>query len=200
MSNKLEYPLWNDIQESRRKRAESGELTPIEWFKEKEGDIAAVFAGTKAQHVATIRGCSCQDFNINLKRKAPCKHMIRLAMELDFIPKGKMITDKDAALYTLGKQEFNVFIAEGNLLTAVRIACFLNELYLRGTCELDGTEDIENSFLRFFYTISDDGKAAYPVKKRKKDAVNAISAVATRLGMWLFNNGDALKAAMDYSE
>ena len=41
--------------------------------------------GEISTHVVTLTRCSCQDFNINNKREKPCKHIIRLGMELGII-------------------------------------------------------------------------------------------------------------------
>lgn len=47
---------------------------------------SATFQGSSgAQYLTSLTMCTCKDFAINNKRKEPCKHIIRLAMEAGVI-------------------------------------------------------------------------------------------------------------------
>ena len=200
MKNRLEYPMWHNIDRKRRKAARKARMTPIEWKDKNKGDTSAVFAGKRGKYVATLKDCSCEDFNINLMRKSPCKHMIRLAMEHNLLIKGKMVSDKDAALYLAEKQDFRELVREGDLLNAICIAKFLNELYTKGSYELKNIEEIKDSYLRFFYITSADGKIAYPIRKRRKNARKTVKIATRRLGKWLLDDENAMNAALNCVE
>lgn len=59
--------------------AQSAKCTPV--FVD---EIAAIghFQGSSGNHTTSLKTCSCIDFN---RRKKPCKHMYRLAMELNLM-------------------------------------------------------------------------------------------------------------------
>ena len=191
MKNRLEYPMWHNIDRKRRKAARKARMTPIEWKDKDKGDTSAVFAGKRGKYVTTLKDCSCEDFNINLMRKSPCKHMIRLAMELNLLSKGKMVTNLDTALYVAEKRDFRQHVREGDLLNTVCIAKFLNELYTKGSAEIESIEVIKDSYIRFFYITSADGKIAYPIRKRRKNARKTVKSPQGAFGRWLLEDENA---------
>ena len=80
MSTK-DWDAWSDLhsepdQEKRIQKAYTAECTPLEIS---ESDCAAIFSGNHGVYTATLSACTCVDFS---KRKKPCKHMYRLAIEL----------------------------------------------------------------------------------------------------------------------
>lgn len=83
MSNNL-WNQWNDChntddQQKRQSSAKKSSCTPtLIDFTSKSGQ----FKGSSGNHTTTLGHCSCIDFN---RRKLPCKHMYRLAMELGVI-------------------------------------------------------------------------------------------------------------------
>lgn len=87
------WSKWNDchdypLQVDRQDRAREAILTPLSISGQR-----AQFQGEEDQYRTTLLICSCPDFK---KRHKPCKHMYRLAMELDLFPRGNMQTDANA--------------------------------------------------------------------------------------------------------
>lgn len=87
------WSKWNDChdypsQVDRQDRAREAILTPLSISGQR-----AQFQGEEDQYRTTLLTCSCPDFK---KRHKPCKHMYRLAMELDLFPRGNMQTDANA--------------------------------------------------------------------------------------------------------
>lgn len=87
------WSKWNDChdypsQVDRQERAREAILTPLSISGQR-----AQFQGEEEQYRTTLLTCSCPDFQ---KRHKPCKHMYRLAMELDLFPRGDMQTDANA--------------------------------------------------------------------------------------------------------
>lgn len=74
-NNALEKPGQNE----RLKRAQSVACTPIEFNRD---DSCGVFSGKNGIYKTTLNNCTCVDFN---RRKLPCKHIYRLAIELGLI-------------------------------------------------------------------------------------------------------------------
>lgn len=107
------------VDESRRKKALEGALTPFEIDEENK---VATFPGSEGElYSASLTGCTCTDFHMNLAGKRPCKHMIRLAMELGEYPSDGMETDIDAAN---AKYYFGILkrqVEEGSLPDAINI-------------------------------------------------------------------------------
>lgn len=75
------WTQWKDCHKSsdQKKRiasAEKAACTPISLDKD---TCCGSFKGSSGTHTTTLANCSCIDFN---RRRLPCKHMYRLAMEL----------------------------------------------------------------------------------------------------------------------
>ena len=83
MNNEL-WEQWSDChqsqeQQKRMARAQTAACTPGGF----DLDMGAgVFKGSSGTHTTTLEHCTCVDF---CRRKLPCKHMYRLAMELELI-------------------------------------------------------------------------------------------------------------------
>lgn len=63
--------------------------------------------GSEGKHYfATLEDCTCTDFSINQMKKKPaaCKHMVRLAMELNLLNKDGL-TPRDQFLFDLEEAE-----------------------------------------------------------------------------------------------
>lgn len=78
------WEQWSACHESpdQKKRfasAKTAACTPVELDKESG---TATFKGSSGTHSASLEKCSCVDYN---RRRLPCKHMYRLAMELGLI-------------------------------------------------------------------------------------------------------------------
>lgn len=79
-----EWSKWNSVHDSddQKKRVESAKLakcTPIVFDPE---NGYAYYEGSLGKYETFLDRCSCPDF---LRRHLPCKHMYRLAMELNLI-------------------------------------------------------------------------------------------------------------------
>lgn len=81
--------IWPAVDESCAKRALNISSDSIHMDDEKkEASIEGSpdrKTGKSTTYVVTLTRCSCQDFNINNKREKPCKHIVRLGMELGII-------------------------------------------------------------------------------------------------------------------
>ena len=80
MKNEL-WDAWSSChddpeQQKRIASAKKSALTPVHIDRD---ELTGTFVGSSGHHNTTLNYCSCIDFN---RRKLPCKHMYRLAMEL----------------------------------------------------------------------------------------------------------------------
>lgn len=96
MALKNVWASWGDIhnQEGQVKRintAKKAEYTPIDIEK---NSYSGVFQGKIARYVTSLENCQCMDF---FRNGQPCKHIYRLAMELDLI-EGEYNSDLKKAL------------------------------------------------------------------------------------------------------
>lgn len=76
------WAKWNEIhdepdQKKRFASAKKGECTPVSVDTDQQ---IGVFSGSHGVYQTSLEECSCIDFS---RRKKPCKHMYRLAIELD---------------------------------------------------------------------------------------------------------------------
>jgi predicted nucleic acid-binding Zn finger protein len=84
----------NNDQQKRIATAKKSDTTPSTVDRENE---SAEFKGSgKSVYITTLNSCSCGDF---IKRKLPCKHIYRLALELDGaeVKQGINKNEKEAA-------------------------------------------------------------------------------------------------------
>ena len=85
--------IHNDLDQQKRiKSAKKPELTPL--------SIDTVlctgyFSGSSGKYITSLQDCQCGDF---FKRRKPCKHIYRLAMELGLFPADGMQQNKNAIL------------------------------------------------------------------------------------------------------
>lgn len=76
---------WGQVEAGRAARALKVKVVSMDLNSD---DPSAVFAGSSgARYTCTLDDCSCPDFSINERKgqRQPCKHMIRLAMELGIL-------------------------------------------------------------------------------------------------------------------
>lgn len=80
MSNEL-WNKWSGIHESpdQQKRIASAKKSACTPVSLDQAECTGTFKGSSGTHTTALDHCSCVDFN---RRKLPCKHMYRLAMEL----------------------------------------------------------------------------------------------------------------------
>lgn len=95
--------MFDYIDEKRRKSALSGDMTPLEVdFEHKCGK----FLGSGDNiYDTSLNSCTCVDFDVN-GHISPCKHIIRLAMELGELPNDGMITDLKKNLHKILYRSF----------------------------------------------------------------------------------------------
>lgn len=81
--------VWQSVDENRVKNAIKIAKASVHLNRtEEEATIESSpdrKTGEIVAHVVTLTSCSCQDFNINNRGEKPCKHIIRLGMELGIL-------------------------------------------------------------------------------------------------------------------
>ena len=92
-----------DEQKKRAKSACSPKLTPLSVDQINE---SAVFQGSNKKYNTTLESCQCVDFG---RRKKPCKHMYRLAMELNLFS-GDFCSDISASKQRTAVMSFSDFL------------------------------------------------------------------------------------------
>ncbi len=78
--------------------AKKADCTPISISKEEE---SGVFSGSHGTYSTTLESCTCVDFS---RRRLPCKHMYRLAMELG-VYEGDFVSDSSKIKKKVDKRE-----------------------------------------------------------------------------------------------
>lgn len=92
----MRWDIWDSVhsegdQKKRIARAYKAENTPVEISKE---DFTGKFVGNHGHYETSLDRCTCVDF---IRRKKPCKHMYRLAIELNlFGNASKAVSDTSA--------------------------------------------------------------------------------------------------------
>ena len=102
MTNDL-WNKWSDChnapdQQKRIASAKKSACTPVSL---EQPSCTGTFKGSSGTHTTALDHCSCVDFN---RRHLPCKHMYRLAMELEFF-QSDFASDKSAIIEPTGKRE-----------------------------------------------------------------------------------------------
>lgn len=92
-----------DEQKKRAKSACSAKLTPLSVDQINE---CAIFQGSGKKYNTTLESCQCVDFG---RRKKPCKHMYRLAMELNLFC-GDFSSDVSASKQRTASMSFSDFL------------------------------------------------------------------------------------------
>lgn len=100
----MSWELWSDIhglpeQLKRQVSAKKVECTPLEI-----SGNSGKFQGQSGRYVTTLESCQCGDF---IRRRKPCKHMYRLAMELGiFGGKDSLVSDKSKVIIPRNERPF----------------------------------------------------------------------------------------------
>ncbi len=83
---------FSSAEEKRIQRALSKDMTPASLDNESK---TAIFLGSSGDlYNTTLEECTCTDFKVNLQSTFPCKHILRLGMELGIYPAENIKTDK----------------------------------------------------------------------------------------------------------
>ena len=77
----MDFGKWVGVNDSpdQIKRLESAKKSACTPLSISQEDGAAIFSGSHGTYSTTLESCTCVDFS---RRKLPCKHMFRLAIEL----------------------------------------------------------------------------------------------------------------------
>ena len=173
----------NQITESRMKSALQKDMTPLRIFLEEESGI---FAGSEGKmYDTTLDQCSCADFAIQ-GYSQPCKHMIRLAMDLGKIPSDGVQADEDSAKakYFLGKAK--QFIHEGNLPDVINFVKIINDIILFEKCPQDDafakSIDVQSIGDCPLFKVMKNGKVKID-KRWSKEFNNLTNIIRNRMGV-----------------
>lgn len=121
---------------NRIKSACEGEVTPITLSRDEQ---CATFAASDGSiHTATLEECTCTDFFMNLHGEQPCKHMIRLAMELGVMDNAGYTTSTEEAMSKLFIGRIKNFIKEAKLSDVLAVWPSMQQLL--GSKGLPGSE------------------------------------------------------------
>lgn len=153
----MENELWNNWssyhedpdQQKRIVSARKSSCTPITVDFTQN---TATFLGSSGHHTTTLQKCSCIDFN---RRKLPCKHMYRLAMELGCMKSDFSSNIKDVSIPKSEKFKLEEIICSiESLSTAAQIELLKVVRYMSNKqplvsvdCNTSITELISNHFL-----------------------------------------------------
>lgn len=182
--------LLENIDEKRYKSAMTAELTPLSIDTSTK---SGRFVGSTGEiYDTTLCSCTCMDFEFNNETLA-CKHILRLAMELNLIPNDGMVSDvqKAYAKYYLGV--LKTFAKTAPLMEAMHLTFITLDLLKSSgySCQNDilsfaGVPDLLNSGL-FELTKKEKIKIK---KNYKKDFSSIRKAVEARVGEFIIEHID----------
>lgn len=170
------------ITENRRASALKKDLTPL---KIDRSVGAAFFAGSGGKIYETnLDSCSCPDFAIQ-GFEQPCKHMIRLAMEMNAIPADGIQTDIEAARgkYFAGKAKEFIKYADPDAFIPFAIYFCRLAFYEKPVPDnaFANSLDAETVAEIPFFKLKKDGTASVR-KEWKKECENISTALFARFG------------------
>lgn len=175
------------ITDSRLASARKKELTPL---KLDRMNMCGIFASSDGgMYETTLDECSCADFAIQGYAQ-PCKHMLRLAMELNKIPSDGMQTDETAAKGKYCRGCVKQFVEESDFSEFVRFARAFNALCEGRKAETDivcSVMDISTIDECPFFTFLKSGKPKID-KKWSKECESINNSIVKRLGTALLLN------------
>ena len=190
------------ITESRLLSAQKKDITPLRIDKE---SAVAIFAGSGGNlYDTTLDKCSCPDFAIN-GFSQPCKHMIRLAMEMNEVSQEGMLSDISAARgkYYIGKAR--QYVKESDYRDFLQFAKAFSELYLFGKAVEDDAFSASLNAASVtdlpWFVFQKNGQVKVD-KKWAKELKNLAAAVCERLGDELLHRigNESVMSAMIESE
>lgn len=177
--------LLENIDKKRYKTALTADLTPLSLDAPNQ---KGKFAGSAGEvYETTLLDCTCPDFEFNCGELA-CKHMLRLAMELNLIPHDGMVSNIQSAYAKLYLGVLESFVKHAPLLDAMRLVSIIGELLKPSGCSCQNTD------LAFagVPSLLDSGlfemtkKEKFKVKKDYKKGFNSIQkAMEARIGAFV---------------
>lgn len=174
------------ITESRHKSALNKKETPLRIFTESNSGI---FAGSDGSFYKTTLGdCTCPDFAIQ-GRLQPCKHMIRLAMELGVIESEGMQSDRDAALVKYHLGSLRDFFKTGQMQQVIPVAQIFLSIVDGSAVSIpddafSASMDLASIGDCPLFEVTSD--AVRIVKKYEKEIQTPIATLKNRLGEEVF--------------
>ena len=99
------------VDEKRKAAALDGNMTP--YMLDRENQVAEFLGSNGTIHKTSLGRCTCSDYKANLRGQAPCKHIIRLAMELDLMEHEGMKNDAEAVKAKYYDGFFREIVKEG---------------------------------------------------------------------------------------
>lgn len=177
------------VDESRKKKALGGDLTP---FQVRYENQSARFVGSSGEiYDTTLDGCTCADFSINLGMSGCCKHMIRLAMELGLYDKTGMVSDPDAAKVKYYMGVLRTFIHEAPLDKAADAQQIIDSI---GSARVSTSDDalsfagIPSLLDSGLFTTKGAKAKIVPTKRTAKELDGLKRALFVRLGEMTYDN------------
>lgn len=78
------FEKWNDVHNlpDQKKRIASAKTSACTPLSVSQTDAVGSFSGSHGTYETTLESCTCVDF---VRRKLPCKHIYRLAIELGLL-------------------------------------------------------------------------------------------------------------------
>lgn len=181
--------MFESMDERRHKAALSGELTPLEL---KKSEKCGIFAGSEGNvYETSLSECTCPDFAIN-GGQIPCKHMIRLAMELGEIPDDGIVSDITQANIKYYSGILKNYVKSASLDDTIKFINIMSDLSQNAGCACSanslafaGIPDMLNSGL---FELSKNGKKIKLTKDGKKTIKSLEKMLQTRLGKFVLVN------------
>lgn len=176
------------VDEYRKRKALSAELTPVSIDEKAQ---TAKFAGSEGDvYNTSLDTCTCVDFTMNLGGYSPCKHMIRLAMELGLYPDDGIVRDQKAAYERYYVGVLREFIRNAPCNKAVKVGKILDSAN-------DKTINLEDDALTFagvpslvesgLFTVGKKQRII-PDKQGKKELEGLRRTLLIRLGKMIYDN------------
>lgn len=124
---------YTNINQNTLNAAKKGDMTPL---CINNNNKSAIFAGSQGEkYNTTTENCTCMSFIFN-RGESPCKHMIRLAIELGIITCNDFVTDKKQALSKYYMGVLQQYIKTKNIIDSVQLIKTINELLSKPSIEL----------------------------------------------------------------
>lgn len=179
-------------QEKRIKSAQKAECTPLEINAD---ECNGKFQGSSGSYVTTLDCCECVDFS---KRKLPCKHMYRLAIELGILSLSAKTDATKIKLDTKSSATLSEAIATLEMIpeeSQVLLKSFLYEhlYHKQDNVGLENTDALEQLVCHGFLIVVEDQSAQLRALKR-----NEINKRLTDIGITDFKKNQKHEALITW--
>lgn len=180
------------VDESRRMKALSGSMTPLK--KDLENQTFYFIGSSGDIYTTTLDECTCPDFSIQ-GQVQPCKHMIRMAMELGYYPNDGMMTDLAKVNSKYYHGVLYQFILQAPLDEAIKAIQIIKATF--STNKANNVTDDSLSFAGVpsmeetgLFMTHQAKKKIIPVKSEKKQIDGLVHTLIFRLGNFAYDNLD----------